>query len=348
MSLPWTVLGLAHYSYTRATEHLRRGRRSAAVRALTATLKHHPRHAYALAKRADLRLSNGDIIRAIDDYDRSLSLHSNQPNARYNFACALALNGQLERAFRELEQAFLWGFRQFEHATQDEDLAPLRRSARFAQLVSRHRTTKPASPIAAIQEAKPRRLLELLSQLAVEKNTTKSRSRSDAEDNRQRRAAARFAFHHVHPVVRIAALPILKSMNDPVARKWIGLALSDASADVRHVAAKTLIANGTDAVPIVSPMLQSENAPGLPEVIEILGRLKQRDATPKLVHYLRHRRPSVVASAARNLVRLQAVYSIGDLEVAKARALSTRNLSLARRIERAIRKLKRVRAHREI
>jgi tetratricopeptide (TPR) repeat protein len=57
------------------------------------------------------------------------------PLARYNLACSLALTRRPDEAFRELDEARSLGYRDREHALHDPDLASLRDDPRFLALM---------------------------------------------------------------------------------------------------------------------------------------------------------------------------------------------------------------------
>ena len=59
--------------------------------------------------------------------------------AHYNLACSLALVGEVDAAFAELERAVELGYADAEHAAADQDLAPLRDDERFAGFLARLR-----------------------------------------------------------------------------------------------------------------------------------------------------------------------------------------------------------------
>ena len=59
------------------------------------------------------------------------------PTVHYNLACSLALHGEPDAAFEELERSLACGYRDAEHLAEDEDLASLRADARFAALLAR-------------------------------------------------------------------------------------------------------------------------------------------------------------------------------------------------------------------
>ena len=55
----------------------------------------------------------------------------------YNLACSLALNGEIDAAFGELDRALEHGYRDTGHLTQDADLEALRGDPRFGALLAR-------------------------------------------------------------------------------------------------------------------------------------------------------------------------------------------------------------------
>jgi Flp pilus assembly protein TadD len=70
--------------------------------------------------------------------DRELAARlPGDPTVRYNLACSLALNGEIDAAFGELERALERGYRDGEHLAADEDLSALRADARFGTLLRR-------------------------------------------------------------------------------------------------------------------------------------------------------------------------------------------------------------------
>ena len=72
------------------------------------------------------------------DVDRELARRlPHDPTVRYNLACSLALNGEIDMAFAELERALERGYRDAEHLAQDDDLAALREDPRFEDLLRR-------------------------------------------------------------------------------------------------------------------------------------------------------------------------------------------------------------------
>lgn len=68
------------------------------------------------------------------------------PTVRYNLACSLALNGEVEAAFLELEHALRCGYDDALHLAQDEDLSALRGDPRFEALLRRLAEPGPQGP----------------------------------------------------------------------------------------------------------------------------------------------------------------------------------------------------------
>jgi tetratricopeptide (TPR) repeat protein len=68
------------------------------------------------------------------------------PTARYNLACSLALTGEPEVAVTELERAIELGYDDAEHLLADEDLASLRERPRFRALVESLGKVPPKEP----------------------------------------------------------------------------------------------------------------------------------------------------------------------------------------------------------
>ncbi len=64
-------------------------------------------------------------------------LNPRSPQAHYNSACVMARLFRLEESLRALEQAIECGWRDRAHTELDSDLAPIRRSTRFRELVDR-------------------------------------------------------------------------------------------------------------------------------------------------------------------------------------------------------------------
>ena len=70
--------------------------------------------------------------------DRQLvKMEPASPLAHYNLACSLALTGQPDEAFAELEQAIALGYDDADWMASDEDLISLREDPRFGRLLAR-------------------------------------------------------------------------------------------------------------------------------------------------------------------------------------------------------------------
>jgi Flp pilus assembly protein TadD len=71
-----------------------------------------------------LRIDRKLVVMAPDD-----------PVVRYNLACSLALTGDLPAAFTALREAIRRGYSDLAHLLQDPDLAIVRQSTRFVEIL---------------------------------------------------------------------------------------------------------------------------------------------------------------------------------------------------------------------
>ena len=70
------------------------------------------------------------------DLDRRLvTLRPEDPIARYNLACSLALTSSVDKAFEELRRAIALGYHDADHLTNDADLEQLRSYPGFDELI---------------------------------------------------------------------------------------------------------------------------------------------------------------------------------------------------------------------
>jgi tetratricopeptide (TPR) repeat protein len=96
-----------------------------------------PGDARILQALADTCSQAGEHLRA-REYDLALTrLRPRDPLARYNYACSCALTGERTEALVALEEALRLGYRDFDHALEDEDLAGLRNDEAFPRWLSR-------------------------------------------------------------------------------------------------------------------------------------------------------------------------------------------------------------------
>ena len=109
------------------------------ARFYAAETRRRPRNVAALAEL-------GHVLTQLERYedglavDRQLArLVPDNPTARYNLACSLALVGLAEEALDELDRAVDLGYDDVEHLVADTDLASLHEERRFRALVERLR-----------------------------------------------------------------------------------------------------------------------------------------------------------------------------------------------------------------
>ncbi len=103
-----------------------------AIKAYDAITRSDPKNARAWFMLGLSRHSNADHAAAIPAYRRAAENAQLRPVCLYNIACALALSGDKDQAFAELDNAIENGFRNLTQLDEDADLASLRSDARFA------------------------------------------------------------------------------------------------------------------------------------------------------------------------------------------------------------------------
>lgn len=74
-----------------------------------------------------------------------VALRPTDSNVRFNFACSLALTGDLDRACQELEKAFDLGYRDIQWLQEDPDLDALRKHPGYHRIRARIRALDVAS-----------------------------------------------------------------------------------------------------------------------------------------------------------------------------------------------------------
>lgn len=107
------------------------------IAALQAILEDHPDYGLAWGNLGVALQYQGDLEGAIDAYKHALDTESVADTARYNLACAYALKGEADEAFRWLGELQDRGFRGLDTLRKDPDLASLREDPRFEAVLLR-------------------------------------------------------------------------------------------------------------------------------------------------------------------------------------------------------------------
>lgn len=79
----------------------------------------------------------GRYSESLQTLDELIKLEPHNPRFLYNRACALSRLGETGEALEDLRRAVSHGFEDFDHLTQDEDLAPLRATPQFREYCKR-------------------------------------------------------------------------------------------------------------------------------------------------------------------------------------------------------------------
>jgi predicted esterase len=94
------------------------------------------------------RMKAKDYDAAITELRKADRLVSRRPVVHYNLACALSLKGETEPALDALADAVTFGFHDAEHMNKDPDLAAVRETERFRNLVAQaERRAKAKEPL---------------------------------------------------------------------------------------------------------------------------------------------------------------------------------------------------------
>ncbi len=90
-----------------------------------------------LGEQAEQALSAGDAVLATELYEKWLEANPGDYVGWYNYACALALTGQLQEALRALDDAATAGWRDAEWPQRDPDLALIHDMPGFTRIIKR-------------------------------------------------------------------------------------------------------------------------------------------------------------------------------------------------------------------
>ena len=86
---------------------------------------------------AECYTRHSDYLKGYEIDSRLTTLKPNDPIARYNLACSLALIGKVDEAFSTLDHAIQLGYRDLAHLKHDKDLETLKKDPRYPQLIQK-------------------------------------------------------------------------------------------------------------------------------------------------------------------------------------------------------------------
>jgi adenylate cyclase len=107
---------------------------------LEALLRRDPAQVEVLQILGDDYSDSGRYADGLRVDEQLVTLRPADCNIRFNFACSLALTGNLDRACEELERSFDLGYRDVRWLKEDPDLAALRKHPGFRRIRERIRT----------------------------------------------------------------------------------------------------------------------------------------------------------------------------------------------------------------
>ena len=100
-------------------------------------LEANPAHYDALVLLGDAYTRNGDYVKGLELDIRLSHLRPENGTIRYNLACSYALIGQTDNALKNLSTAVDLGYNDFDHLSNDIDLAVLKSDPRFQTLLQK-------------------------------------------------------------------------------------------------------------------------------------------------------------------------------------------------------------------
>jgi len=87
---------------------------------------------------AGLLTLKGRVAEGLSVDKRLVKLRPEDPLARYNLACSLALLNRREQSLRTLRKAIELGYRDFRYMREDHDLDSIRQDPRFRELITKY------------------------------------------------------------------------------------------------------------------------------------------------------------------------------------------------------------------
>jgi tetratricopeptide (TPR) repeat protein len=100
-----------------------------------AILRGSPNYVDVLRRLGHLLTGHGQYMRGLEMDQRLVALRPDDPVARYNLACSLALTARCAESIAELRKAIELGYDDFAHMEVDDDLDNLRGNAEFQAIL---------------------------------------------------------------------------------------------------------------------------------------------------------------------------------------------------------------------
>ena len=94
-------------------------------------LRKNPNFVEALSALGDLYTAAGFFQKGLEIDERLIQLRPEDPIVLYNLACSYSLLHRMDEALKTIQFAIEFGYHDFEHLEEDEDLANLRNDQRF-------------------------------------------------------------------------------------------------------------------------------------------------------------------------------------------------------------------------
>ena len=124
------------HSLAQAAEFMQAKKYEQAETLLNKVVSNHPEHAKAWFKLGLAQHLQAKYQKAVDSWQKSLSLNYDEAITHYNLAGAYARLGEKDEAFGHLEQAIAAGFGDRKSLENDSDLESLRSDNRWTALIA--------------------------------------------------------------------------------------------------------------------------------------------------------------------------------------------------------------------
>jgi tetratricopeptide (TPR) repeat protein len=112
---------------------------------LEGVVQRDPDFVEALQVLGDDYTERGRLADSLKVDQRLRELRPEDPNVLFNYACSLALSGEMENACAELDRALDKGYRDFRWLQRDPDLVELRKHPAFKKIRAKIKTLKNGS-----------------------------------------------------------------------------------------------------------------------------------------------------------------------------------------------------------
>jgi len=107
-------------------------------------IEKNPDFAEALIALGELYTAAGMYREGLAVDEQLVQIRPDDPIVLYNLGCSYSLLGHIDKAYRSVKKAINYGYCDFKHLQQDNDLSNLREDRRFQQFLTRAKSKSPS------------------------------------------------------------------------------------------------------------------------------------------------------------------------------------------------------------